>query len=160
MRSALINFRARSDKENYAKFGATVRGRPDNLTPAGKASTREGDPAKVGQLSPLIPLSKDAIHAGLSWTPDSKPKVCFGMRPSEYIRHQLVDKAGQLKDVIQQLVYGDYGFSTGPHGVDQSVANGEIERENFVCLAPSASMESCNDRNNVATNRIVCHAPR
>jgi hypothetical protein len=96
----------------------------------------------------------------LSWTPDSKPKICFGMRPSEYIRHQLVDKSGQLKDVIQQLVYGDYGFSTGPHGLDQSVANGEIERENFVCLAPSASMENRNERTDVTANRIVCHAPR
>jgi hypothetical protein len=25
------------------------------------------------------------------------------------------------------------GFSTGPNGLDQSVANGEIDRENFVC---------------------------
>jgi hypothetical protein len=55
------------------------------------------------------------------------------MRPSEYIRHQLVDKAGQLKDVFQQLVYGDYGLSTWPHGLDQSVANGEMDRENSVC---------------------------
>ena len=97
------------------------------------AHTQEGDPAEVGQLSPLIPLPKDAIHMGLSWTPHSKPKICFGMRPSEYIGHHLVGKDGQLKEVFQKLVYGDYGFSTGPHGLDQSVANGEIERENFVC---------------------------
>jgi hypothetical protein len=55
------------------------------------------------------------------------------MRPSEYIGHHLVGEDGQLKDVFQQLVYGGYGFSTGPHGLDQSVANGEINLENFVC---------------------------
>ena len=55
------------------------------------------------------------------------------MRPSEYIGHHPVGKDGQLKEVFQQLVYGEYGFSTGPHGLDQSVANGAIERENFVC---------------------------
>ena len=55
------------------------------------------------------------------------------MRPSEYIGHHLVAKDGQLKEVFQQLVYGGYGFSTGPHGLDQSVANSEIDRENFVC---------------------------
>ena len=100
---------------------------------AGTAQPQEGDPAEVGQLSPLIPLPKDAVHMGLSWTPQSKPKICFGMRPSEYIGHHLVAKDGQLKEVFQQLVYGGYGFSTGPHGLDQSVANSEIDRENFVC---------------------------
>jgi hypothetical protein len=100
---------------------------------AGTARTEETDPAEVGELSPLIPLPKDAVHAGLSWTPESKPKICFGMRPSEYVGHHLVGEDGQLKDVFQQLVYGGFGFSTGPHGLDQSVANGEIERENFVC---------------------------
>ena len=100
---------------------------------AGRAHTQEDDPAAVGQLSPLIALPKDAVHMGLSWTPHSKPKICFGMRPSEYIGHHLVGKDGQLKDVFQELVYGGYGFSTGPHGLDQSVANGEINRENFVC---------------------------
>ena len=100
---------------------------------AGTAHAQESNPAEVGELSPLIPLPKDAIHAGLSWTPDSKPKICFGMRPSEYVGHHLVHEDGQLKDVFQQLVYGGYGFSTGPHGLDQSVANSEIERENFVC---------------------------
>ena len=100
---------------------------------AATAHTQEGDPAEVGQLSPLIPLPKDAIHMGLSWTPHSKPKICFGMRPSEYLGHHLVGKDGKLKDVFQQLVYGGYGFSTGAHGLDDSVANGEIDRENFVC---------------------------
>jgi hypothetical protein len=100
---------------------------------AGAAQAQESDPAAVGELSPLIALPKDAIHAGLSWTPDSKPKICFGMRPSEYIGHHLVDEHRDLKNVFQQLVYGGFGFSTGPHGLDQSVANSEIDRDNFVC---------------------------
>jgi hypothetical protein len=91
------------------------------------------DRAEVGELSPLIPLPKDAIHAGLSWTPMSKPKICFGMRPSEYAGHDLVDEHGSLKEEFERFVYGSFGFSTGPHGLDQSVANGEIERDNFVC---------------------------
>jgi hypothetical protein len=51
------------------------------------------------------------------------------MRPTEYIGHHLVGKDDKLKDVFQKLVYGGYGFSTGPHGLDQSVANGEINLE-------------------------------
>jgi Domain of unknown function (DUF1929) len=100
---------------------------------AGAAHSQNADPAEVGQLSPLIPLPKDAIHAGLSWTKKSGPKICFGMRPSEYIGHHLVDEHRDLKNVFQQLVYGGFGFSTGPHGLDQSVANSEIDRDNFVC---------------------------
>jgi hypothetical protein len=92
------------------------------------------DPAEVGELSPLIPLPKDAIHTGLSWTPGSSPKICFGMRPSEYVGHHLVDEHGSLKEAFERFVYGSYGFSTGPHGLDQSVANGDVERDNFVCL--------------------------
>jgi Domain of unknown function (DUF1929) len=91
------------------------------------------DRAEVGELGPLIPLPKDAVHAGLSWTPNSKPKICFGMRPSEYAGHDLVDGHGSLKEEFERFVYGSFGFSTGPHGLDQSVANGEIERDNFVC---------------------------
>jgi Domain of unknown function (DUF1929) len=100
---------------------------------AGAAHSQSADPAEVGELSPLIPLPKDAIHAGLSWTPDSKPKICFGMRPAEYAGHHLVDEHGSLKEEFERHVYGGFGFSTGPHGLDQSVANGAVERDNFVC---------------------------
>jgi len=93
----------------------------------------QADPGEVGELSPLIPLPKDAIHAGLSWTKDSKPKICFGMRPAEYIGHHLVDEHGSLKEEFERFVYGGFGFSTGPHGLDQSVANGAVDRDNFVC---------------------------
>jgi Domain of unknown function (DUF1929) len=92
------------------------------------------DPTQVGELSPLIPLPVDAIHAGLSWTPKSKQKICFGMRPSEYVGHHLVDDGGELKETFREFVYGGFNFSTGPHGLDQSNANGEIERDRFVCL--------------------------
>ena len=79
---------------------------------AGTAHTQQPDPAEVGQLSPLIPLPKDAIHAGLSWTKDSKPKICFGMRPSEYVGHHLVDEHGSLKEEFERFVYG--GFASAP----------------------------------------------
>ena len=97
-------------------------------------SSASADPAEVGELSPLIPLPKDAIHTGLSWTPGSSPKICFGMRPAEYVGHHLVDEHRSLKEEFERFVYGGYGFSTGPHGLDQSVANGDVERDNFVCL--------------------------
>jgi Domain of unknown function (DUF1929) len=97
------------------------------------ASHTSTDPAVVGELSPLIPVPKDAIHAGLSWTQTSAPKICFGMRPAEYIGDHLVDANGELRPVFEQLVYGGFGFSTGPHGLDQSVAQGDIARDNFVC---------------------------
>ena len=42
---------------------------------AGTAQAQQPDPTEVGQLSPLIPLPKDAVHMGLSWTPQSKPKI-------------------------------------------------------------------------------------
>jgi hypothetical protein len=100
---------------------------------AATAHSQDGDPAEVGELTPLIPLPKDAIHAGLAWTPDSEPKICFGMRPAEYAGHHLIDEHGSLKEEFERLVYGGFGFSTGPHGLDQSVANGAIERDNFVC---------------------------
>lgn len=98
------------------------------------ASNLLAQPAQVGELSPLIPLPVDAIHAGLSWTPTSKQKICFGMRPSEYLGHHLVDHQGELKEVFREFVYGGFNFSTGPHGLDQSNANGDIERDRFVCL--------------------------
>lgn len=100
---------------------------------AGTAQAQQNDPAEVGELSALIPLPKDAIHAGLSWTPEGKPKICFGMRPAEYVGHHLVDEHGSLKEEFERLVYGGFGFSTGPHGLDQSVANGAVERDDFVC---------------------------
>jgi hypothetical protein len=103
------------------------------LALTGATQAQQRDPAEVGQLSPLIPLPKDAIHAGLSWTEKSGPKICFGMRPAEYAGHHLVDEQGSLKEEFQRYVYGGYNFSTGPHGLDQSVANGAVERDNFVC---------------------------
>jgi Domain of unknown function (DUF1929) len=104
------------------------------LSVSAPPSPASADPAEVGELSPLIPLPKDAIHAGLSWTPGSDPKICFGMRPAEYVGHHLVDEHGSLKEEFERFVYGGFGFSTGTHGLDQSVANGDVERDDFVCL--------------------------
>jgi len=72
------------------------------------ASHTSTDPAVVGELGPLIPFHKDAIHAGLGWTDGKgdwdgwydkegkghkkkRPKICFWMRPSEYQGIHLVD---------------------------------------------------------------------
>jgi hypothetical protein len=45
------------------------------------ASHTSTDPATVGELGPLIPFHKDAIHAALLWTKDTSPKICFGCDP-------------------------------------------------------------------------------
>ena len=95
------------------------------------------DPVKCGELSKLIPVPKDAIHAGLTWTKASKPKICMGMRPSEYAGFHLTfkDENGhdQLFEPFRHFVYGGAGFSEGTHGLDESNAKGNTARENFVC---------------------------
>lgn len=90
-------------------------------------------PAAVGRLTPLIPVPKDAIHAGLIWLPGTAPKICFGMRPTEYRGSDLVTEDSRLKAIFQQLVYGGFGFGVGPHGLDASTARSDISRDNFVC---------------------------
>jgi hypothetical protein len=87
------------------------------------------NPLTCGELGPLIPFHKDAIHAGLGWTKDKghwdgwydekdkgqkkkRPKICFWMRPSEYQGIHLVDPLlppgpGALKTTsFQRFVYG------------------------------------------------------
>ncbi|AKH38516.1 MULTISPECIES: galactose oxidase early set domain-containing protein [Nitrosomonas] len=95
------------------------------------------DPVKCGELSKLIPVPKDAIHAGLTWTKASKPKICMGMRPSEYAGFHLTfkDENGhdQLFEPFRHFVYGGAGFSEGTHGLDESNTKGNTARENFVC---------------------------
>ncbi len=100
---------------------------------AASASHTSTLPQEVGKLSPLIPVPKDAIHAGLAWTPQAGPKICFAMRPSEYVGHHLVDPGGHLKEAFERFVYGGFGFSEGAHGLDESVTKGDIDRDNFVC---------------------------
>lgn len=116
------------------------------------ASHTSTDPAVVGELGPLIPFHKDAIHAGLGWTDGKgdwdgwydeegkghkkkRPKICFWMRPSEYQGIHLVDPLkppgpGALRtDTFEKFVYGNnftsgkgFNFSTGTHGLDESLA--------------------------------------
>ena len=96
----------------------------------------------VGELGPLIPFHKDAIAAGLAWSPESPPKICFWMRPAEYRGTDLVDPTpgplGTLKLQFQQLVYGGFPLSRGPHGLDESVTTrikDDIPRDNALCFA-------------------------
>lgn len=98
------------------------------------------DPTVVGQLGNLIPLHKDAIHAGLS--PDLK-KICFWMRPSEYRGTDLVNPLApggtpaSLKPEFADYAYGGFGFSTGPHGLDQSLSTRiteDLALDNGLCL--------------------------
>lgn len=111
------------------------------------AAAHHGDPkcefdaganaAVCGELSRLIPVPKDAIHAGLTWTKESSPKICMGMRPSEYKGFHLTykDEHGedQLFEPFRHFVYGGAGFSEGTHGLDESNTKGNTARENFVC---------------------------
>lgn len=99
------------------------------------------DPEVCGELSRLIPFPIDAIHAGLSWTKQSQPKICMAMRPSEYAGFHLAtehsDEHGErhteLFPPFNEFVYGGLGFSTGTHGPDESNTKGNINRDNFVC---------------------------
>lgn len=104
-------------------------------------------PAEVGELGPLIPFHKDAIHAGVIWTNGhdhgghpaganggaKTPKVLFWMRPSEYRGTDSVDESlvagivadpnatlfDALRPIFEQLVFGGFGFSAN---LDESVA--------------------------------------
>jgi len=97
------------------------------------ASHTSTDPQEVGQLGALIPFPLDAIHAGLYRGHNSPPKICFGMRPSEYRGFDLVDASGNLRPEFETLVYGGYAFSEDAHGLDQSNTKGDRTRENFMC---------------------------
>ncbi len=90
------------------------------------------NPTAVGEIGPLIPFHKDAIHAGLAATGDGDLKICFFMRPSEYAGHHLVDQTlveqlfdqslsltGAMKPEFENLVFeedGDVLQVTAPAG--------------------------------------------
>lgn len=112
---------------------------------ASASHTCPGDPSVCGRLGPLIPFHKDAIHAALVWTgekhAEKRSKICFWMRPSEWRGTDLVDPntgpLGTLKSTFEQVVYGGFRFSTGPHGLDASVTtriNADIPRDNGLCF--------------------------
>src|SRR4051812_7029539 len=64
----------------------------DGPVPGGVGRGLSGEPSQTGELSPLIPFHKDAIHASLLWD-GRKAELCFAMRPSEYRGTDLVDPA-------------------------------------------------------------------
>lgn len=103
------------------------------------ATLLSDDPAEVGELGPLIPFHKDAIHASLVLTKEG-PKICYWMRPTEYRGTDLVNldgPMGELDPNFEARVYGGFGFSTGTHGLDESVTTRikeDIKRDNGQCF--------------------------
>ena len=105
------------------------------------ASHTSSDPAVIGQLGPFIPMHKDAIHAGIE---PRTNKLCFWMRPTEYRGTDLVDPTlgplgtpASLRPEFADYAYGGFGFSTGPHGLDQSVStriSKDLSLDNGLCL--------------------------
>lgn len=132
-----VDLPARSRKENDVKLNARVLTLVTACAAATACATKPEPPPEgadvAGVLHPLIPVPKDAIHAGLAWTEDMEPKICFGMRPSEYRGFDLVTDSGRLNPAFEKLVYGGFGFSEGAHGLDQATARSDLDRDNFVC---------------------------
>jgi hypothetical protein len=117
------------------------------------------DRSLCGELGPLVPWHKDAIHAGLAWSGDKKkqPKIGFWMRPSEYQGIHSVDPSkvdddsssapflnAALRPKFETFVFGreftpgkGFSFSTGPHGLDESVATrieADLPLDNTLCV--------------------------
>lgn len=108
------------------------------ITPA--ANAQQPRSATTGELSPLIAFHKDAVHASLVPQGGSFD-LCFWMRPSEYSGTDLVDPddgpLGKLRTKFAERVYGDFGFSTGLNGLDESNMTrikDDLARENVQCL--------------------------
>ena len=103
------------------------------------------NPAAVGEIGPLIPFHKDAIHAVLVWTGVNrdKPKVCFWMRPAEYRGTDLVDPLGLSPDLgdtggfiaaYQALVRGGSEFSDRLDRSVQTRIKDDIPLDNGLCF--------------------------
>jgi hypothetical protein len=102
-------------------------------------------PAAVGEIGPLIPFHKDAIHMVVVWTGVNrdKPKVCFWMRPAEYIGTDLVDPLGLSPDLgetggfiaaYQALVRGGSEFSDRLDRSVQTRIKDDIRLDNGLCF--------------------------
>ena len=102
-------------------------------------------PAVIGEIGPLIPFHKDAIHMVVVWTGVNrdKPKVCFWMRPAEYIGTDLVDPLGLSPDLgetggfiaaYQALVRGGSEFSDRLDRSVQSRIKDDIPLDNGLCF--------------------------
>jgi Domain of unknown function (DUF1929) len=103
------------------------------------------NPAAVGEIGPLIPFHKDAIHAVLVWTGINRdtPKVCFWMRPAEYRGTDLVDPLGLSPDLgdtggfiaaYQALVRGGSEFSDRLDRSVQTRIKDDIPLDNGLCF--------------------------
>ena len=103
------------------------------------------NPKTVGEIGPLIPFHKDAIHAVLVWTGVNrdKPKVCFWMRPAEYRGTDLVDPLGLSPDLgetggfiaaYQALVRGGSEFSDRLDRSVQTRIKDDIPLDNGLCF--------------------------
>ena len=95
-----------------------------------------GDPSQVGELGPLIPFHKDAVHATLLWNGDRAPRLYLWMRPSQFKGTDLVDPAigelGELRPSFAKLVYGGFPFSSTLDGSVRSRIKADIPQENFL----------------------------
>jgi hypothetical protein len=103
------------------------------------------NPRAVGEIGPLIPFHKDAIHAVVVWTGVNrdKPKVCFWMRPAEYRGTDLVDPQGLSPDLgdtggfiaaYQALVRGGSEFSDRLDRSVQTRIKEDIPLDNGLCF--------------------------
>jgi Domain of unknown function (DUF1929) len=103
------------------------------------------NPRRVGEIGPLIPFHKDAIHMVVVWTgvDRDKPKVCFWMRPAEYRGTDLVDPQGLSPDLgdtggfiaaYQALVRGGSEFSDRLDRSVQSRIKDDIPLDNGLCF--------------------------
>jgi hypothetical protein len=127
--------------ENGARPGEQAVG----TGPGTSRPVNDTDPSEVGELGPLIPFHKDAIHAALVWTGPQRatPKVCFWMRPAEYRGTDLVDPDGVSPDggdtggFIQDFedhVRGGSPFSQRLDRSVQSIIKADIPLDNGLCL--------------------------
>jgi hypothetical protein len=118
---------------------------PDQRPDRSAIHPRSSDASDVGALSPLIPFHKDAIHAALVWTGERRdtPKICYWMRPAEYVGTHLVDPDGLSPDGgetggfivdFEELVRGGSAFSDRLDRSVQSRIKADIPMDNGLCL--------------------------
>src|SRR5207302_9415329 len=107
-----------------------------------RRSEKSAGSTGAGGLAPRMPFQNAAISAALAWSAESPRKIWSSTRPAEYRGTDLVDPTpgplGTLKLQFQQLVYGGFPLSRGPHGLDESVTTrikDDIPRDTPLCFA-------------------------
>lgn len=123
-----------SDSESSGSGRPSQPGSPPGLpSPASTTS-----PEEHGELGPLIPTHKDAVHAGFYWDAKGTPKILIWMRPSEYKGTDLVDpnvgEIGELRESFRQVVYGGFTFSATLERSLLSRFKADIELENTLAF--------------------------